>query len=198
MCDVDLSTREGDGRVIVVLRGELDVAAAAGVAAALTAVAASEPRIIVDLAGLRFIDASGVGALVRGRNQARRAGGELLLAAPGRQVLRVLTITRLIDAFPVHASVDEAASSAGRSRQAAVLAARPPVLAVAHDPGPAAPRAARCPRCPPDGCGERGHTGRRRAVQPAPGDEVGGCPDALRGSPVDRIQPAPEVPCTFS
>ncbi len=115
MISVDLSTRECDGQVIVALRGVLDVADAASVAAALTAAAASERDIIIDLAGLEFIDSSGVAALVRGRRQARYAGGELLLAAPQQQVLRVLTLTRLLDVFPVHASVAEAAGSAGHS-----------------------------------------------------------------------------------
>jgi anti-sigma B factor antagonist len=119
MFSVDLSTRDGDGHVIVVLRGELDVADAAAVAAAFAVVAAREPEIIVDLAGLEFIDSSGVAALARGRKLARRAGGDLLLAAPQHQVLRVLALTRLIDVFSVHVSVDEAASSAGLSRRAA-------------------------------------------------------------------------------
>ena len=122
MAGVDLSTREGDGQVVVALRGQLDMAEAASVAVALAAVAASEPQIIVDLAALEFIDSSGVAALVRGRNLARRAGGELLLAAPQQQVLRVLTLTRLIDVFPVHATVDEAAR---RSRLVAALPALP-------------------------------------------------------------------------
>jgi anti-sigma B factor antagonist len=120
MISVDLSTRERDGQVIVALRGVLDVADAVSVAAALTAVAARQRDIIIDLAGLEFIDSSGVAALVRGRRQARYAGGELLLAAPQQQVLRVLTLTRLIDVFPVHASVAEAACSAGRFPQVAM------------------------------------------------------------------------------
>jgi anti-sigma B factor antagonist len=119
MASVDLSTRDCDGHVVVMLRGELDVADAAGVAAALAVVAARAPEIIVDLAGLEFIDSSGVAALARGRKLARHAGGDLLLAAPQHQVLRVLALTRLIDVFAVHVSVDEAAASAGRSRQAA-------------------------------------------------------------------------------
>jgi anti-anti-sigma factor len=131
MFGVDLSTRECDGHVVVVLCGQLDTADAADVAAALTAVAVREPRIIVDLAGLQFIDSSGVAALARGRKQARHAGGDLLLAAPQHQVLRVLTLTRLIDVFPVHTSVDDAARSAGRSRRAAAPAAgRPARVAV--------------------------------------------------------------------
>jgi anti-sigma B factor antagonist len=120
MISVDLSTREGDGQVIVALRGVLDVADAASVAVALTAAAARQRDIIIDLAGLEFIDSSGVAALVRGRRQARHAGGELLLAAPQQQVLRVLTLTRLIDVFPVYASVAEAVSSAGHSPRVVV------------------------------------------------------------------------------
>jgi anti-anti-sigma factor len=70
MFSVDLSIREGGGHVIVVL------------------------------GGLEFIDSSSVAALARGRKLARHAGGDLLLAAPQHQVLRVLTLTRLIDVFP--------------------------------------------------------------------------------------------------
>jgi len=113
----DLSTRSCDGRSVVALGGELDLVDAAAVAAALTAVAAREPRIIVDLAGLEFIDSSGVAALARGRRRAWQAGGDLVLAAPQRTVLRVLAVTRLIDAFCVYATVDEAAGVEGRLRE---------------------------------------------------------------------------------
>jgi anti-sigma B factor antagonist len=120
MISVDLSTRECDGQVIVALRGVLDIADTASVAVALTAAAARQRDVIIDLAGLEFIDSSGVAAPVRGRRQARQAGGELLLAAPQQQVLRVLTLTRLIDVFPVHASVAEAVGSAGHSPRVVV------------------------------------------------------------------------------
>jgi anti-sigma B factor antagonist len=120
MFSVDLSTREFDGHIVVALGGELDLVDAAGVAAALVSVAAREPEIIVDLAALEFIDSSGVAALAHGRKLARRAGGDLLLAAPRQPVLRVLTITRLVDDFSVHASVEEAADSAGRSQRVVV------------------------------------------------------------------------------
>ena len=111
MFSVDLSTRECDGHVVVALRGELDLVNATDVAAALVTVAAREPVIIVDLAALEFIDSSGVAALARGRKHARHAGGDLLLAAPRQQVLRVLAVTRLLDVFSVHPSVEEAVGS---------------------------------------------------------------------------------------
>ena len=128
MCTVDLTTREGDGQAVAVLRGELDVAYAASVAASLAAIAASQREIIVDLTGLEFIDSSGVAALVRARTRARHAGGDLLLAAPQRQVLRVLAITHVIDAFAVYACVDDAAGRAGSSQPPATPQAGPAAI----------------------------------------------------------------------
>src|SRR5258708_35143199 len=120
MFSANLSTRESDGQVVVTLRGELDVLDAASLAAALAEVAAREPVIIVDLAGLEFIDSSGAAALVLVRKQARHARGDLLLAAPQAQVMRVLTVTRLIGAFSVHANVEHAAHRARRAPRAAL------------------------------------------------------------------------------
>jgi anti-sigma B factor antagonist len=128
MLDMDLESGECGGYAVVALRGELDLMDAPAVAAGLEAVAAREPRIIVDLAELEFIDASGIAALVRGRRHARNAGGDVLLAAPHRLVRRVLAIIVWEgDGFAVHASVAEAAASAGASRQAVM-----PIRAAAH------------------------------------------------------------------
>jgi anti-anti-sigma factor len=125
MFSVDLSTRDCDGYVVVALCGELDIADAADVAAAFAVVVAREPEIIVDLAGLKFIDCSGVAALERGRKLARVAGGELWLAAPQHLVLRMLTLTGMTDVLPVHASVDEAAGCTRRAVAAQVAVSEP-------------------------------------------------------------------------
>jgi len=122
MFSVNLSTRDCGGHVVVALRGELDIADATGVAAVLAAAIAREPQIIVDLAGLEFIDVSGVAVLARGQKRARFAGGELRLAAPKPLVLRMLTITRLIDVLSVHSGVDEAAAHIQRAAPAAARA----------------------------------------------------------------------------
>jgi anti-sigma B factor antagonist len=126
MFRMNLGSGESRGHVVVALYGELDLVDAAAVTAALGVVAAREPRIIVDLAGLEFIDASGIAALSRGRRHARNAGGDLLLAAPQRQVRRVLAIIWEVDGFAVHASVAEAAASAGASWQAVMPIPRQP------------------------------------------------------------------------
>lgn len=113
MFRMDLGPGERGGHVVVALRGELDVLYAPAVATALEALAARQPRIIADLAGLEFIDASGIAALACGRTRARHAGGDLLLAAPRRPVRRILAIIWKADGFAIHASVAEAAASAG-------------------------------------------------------------------------------------
>jgi anti-sigma B factor antagonist len=116
MVTVGLSTREYGGHVIVALHGELDIVDAVSVTAALTAAAAGNPRIIIDLATLEYIDCSALGALGRVRAQARQAGGDLLLAAPRGPVRRLLTLTGLIGVFSVHASVEQAVQAADGSR----------------------------------------------------------------------------------
>jgi anti-sigma B factor antagonist len=124
MFDMDLTTRQGDDEMVVTLAGELDVTEAASVAAGLTALSARGRAVIVDLTGLEYIDASGVAALALVRQHTRIAGGDLLLAAPQRRILRVLTMTGLIDVFSVHPCVADAIAVAERSR----AAARPALL----------------------------------------------------------------------
>ena len=130
MFSADLSTRDCGGQAVVMLSGELDVMDAATVAAALSAIAAGGSVVIVDLAGLRFLDASGLAALMLAREHARAAGGKLLLAAPQRQALLVLTAARLANVLPVHACVEDAARIAEQTRAAAPVTARPALPAV--------------------------------------------------------------------
>lgn len=169
MVSIDLSTRECGGRVMVALRGELDVLAAASVAAAVAAATARDRGIIIDLADLDFIDCGGLRALAEARDQARRAAGDLPLAAPQQQVLRVITLTGLAGVFSVHASAEQAAGGAARYREdggyrAAGVTARDRHPTGAHDSprdhGLAPARTGRC-RSPPG-------TARRPARPPAP------------------------------
>ena len=118
MFNVSLIARECSGCVVVALHGELDIADAADVAAALAAAAAGRTGIVVDLAALTFIDCSGVRSLARAR--ARHGGGAVLLAAPRREVLRVIALTGLFDISEIYASIGEAVDIADRARRVAV------------------------------------------------------------------------------
>ncbi len=111
MRNVELRTRVCSDYAVVVLHGELDTADAEAVASAVAALTAFRQQLIIDLEALDFIfDCRAVGALLGVRDTARRAGGDVLLAAPHGPVLRLLT---LLGVPGVHASVAAAADSVG-------------------------------------------------------------------------------------
>jgi anti-anti-sigma factor len=109
------------GCVVVALRGELDVCTAAGGLSALTALAAAGARVIVDLAELAFMDCYSLGEIMAVRARARRAGGDLVLAAPQPVVLRLLVLCDVVSHELVFTSVDEAVSGAGSAPAALVM-----------------------------------------------------------------------------
>jgi anti-sigma B factor antagonist len=117
MFNVELSASDFGGHAVVALCGELDLSDAPDVAAHLiAAVAAYGPSVIVDLAGLTFIDSCGLDVLVRVLRWTQRSGGDLPLTAPQHQVRRVLEITGLIDVFTVYPNVTQAVSGAQLAR----------------------------------------------------------------------------------
>lgn len=64
--------------------------------------------IIVDAAGIEFIDSSGLGVLVGAYKRARRRQGHLLIAAAPDRVTKMLMITGLNRVFGVFDSVPDA------------------------------------------------------------------------------------------
>ena len=77
--------------------GELDHAAAAGAMRAVT-VAAEEflpRRCVLDLAGLSFMDSSGVAVILRAKRMLSATGAELVVSSPPEQARRVLELAGL-------------------------------------------------------------------------------------------------------
>ena len=74
--------RDDGAHVVVMLRGELDIANAADLGAVLSEAVARNPHVIADLSDLTFIDCASLGVLVRARTRAREAGGTWF--SPGR------------------------------------------------------------------------------------------------------------------
>jgi anti-sigma B factor antagonist len=97
---------------VVTFRGALDVVNAASAAKRVTAATAGGGWVVVDLAAVEFIDCHALGALVRARKLARRAGGDLVLASPREPVRRLLDLTGLAGMFSVYVSAAAAAAAA--------------------------------------------------------------------------------------
>jgi anti-sigma B factor antagonist len=104
---VSVSAR--DGYTLVSLHGEVDVTVRVRLRAALTAqVKAETPHLVVDLAGLAYIDASCVQVLRWVSRMAEGIGGRLGLAAAQPLVARVMELCGADQVFGVHESVAEA------------------------------------------------------------------------------------------
>ena len=64
--------------------------------------------LLVDLAAVRFIDSSGLGALVSGFKSAMSHKGQLVLCGLQEQVRSMFDLTRLNRVFDIYASEEEA------------------------------------------------------------------------------------------
>ena len=89
-----------DGHAVLALRGDLDLSTSARLAEAAQLVhAQGVATLIFDLAGLVFVDSSGLREFVVALKGSRQLGGDVILKAPSRQVLRVLEIVGMTDMF---------------------------------------------------------------------------------------------------
>jgi anti-sigma B factor antagonist len=96
---------DGDGNQIISVTGELDIATAEQAYAYISDVidawlGESPAPVSVDLSGLTFCDASGLGALARTARHARQAGRQLRLTAARPSLLKIMRITGLDRAYP--------------------------------------------------------------------------------------------------
>ncbi|MFF0310733.1 STAS domain-containing protein [Streptosporangium sp. NPDC004379] len=93
---------------VVSLAGDLDKLSASALEETLsTLLARGRVHIIVDVRELRFCDSTGVWALLSGLRRVYERNGWLRLAGVHGFLGRLLDLTRLRDAFPIDASVDE-------------------------------------------------------------------------------------------
>ena len=96
---VNTEARPGGGRTISV-SGEVDIATVEEFLAAAESCLDDGAKVIgVDLGGVTFIDSSGLGALVRIRNQAQEKDAEVVLENVPATVDRLLQVTGLAAAF---------------------------------------------------------------------------------------------------
>lgn len=75
--------------------------------------AAGAKRVLVDLVEVRFIDSSGLGALVSGFKNAMSGRSRLALAGLQDQVQSMFELTRLNRVFDIFSTAEEALSSLG-------------------------------------------------------------------------------------
>lgn len=92
-----------DAAVGVAVVGDIDACTADLLRLRLQDVVDTErPRsVVIDCAGVSFLDAAGISALIRAREYADRHGADMRLLNTGRLVTHILTLTGLIEALRV-------------------------------------------------------------------------------------------------
>jgi anti-sigma B factor antagonist len=105
---LEIETKDRDGLVHVLLRGELDLSTVSKVQDALERVEeSSPPTVVLDLSKLTFLDSTGLRCIVTADERARQAGRRVVLVRGPESVQRVFTITRLEERLEM---VDDASS----------------------------------------------------------------------------------------
>lgn len=101
------------GRVAVVdVAGEIDLACSTRFQKSLKAVLEKGPdRLVINLAGVTYMDSSGVASLVKLLSRARKMGMQLRLAHMNDRVGSVFEITRLNTVFDIYETEQEALNS---------------------------------------------------------------------------------------
>jgi anti-sigma B factor antagonist len=110
--DLSVSVTVHDGKdgscTVIQLAGEADVSTRA-MAEVFDAEVARRPRLlVVDLAGLSFIDSSALAVIMRTHRALREDGGKLALVSPSPAVARILQLIDIAHTIPVYSNLKEA------------------------------------------------------------------------------------------
>src|SRR5262245_57332108 len=99
--DLVVQVDERDGWTVVRASGDLDLTTAPRLREAVIAVVVrGQPRIIVDLQSVDFIDSTGLGVLVGLLKRTRSQGGDLRVVSTRSALRKVLDFTGLDRALP--------------------------------------------------------------------------------------------------
>jgi anti-sigma B factor antagonist len=105
-------THSGDDVAVIALTGEVDIYSAPQFKESLVkGIDDGARHIIVDLAGVTFIDSTALGVLVSGAKRVRPQNGTLDIVCTDENITRIFEITGLDRIFGIYPSRDEALKS---------------------------------------------------------------------------------------
>jgi anti-sigma B factor antagonist len=104
--------QRGDGVVVVVVHGEVDIRTAPDLRDCLAEVLdGGARRVVLDLSGVDFLDSTALSVMVGAHKRLSKKGDPLTVVAATEPVQRVLSVTGLSRVFEVHGSRDDAMHS---------------------------------------------------------------------------------------
>ena len=107
--DLVLQVEDRDGWAVARASGDLDLTTAPRLREQVVqVVTGGQPRVVLDLDGVDFVDSTGLGVVVGLLKRTRSQGGDLRLVSTRSALRKVLELTALEHALPLSATVDEA------------------------------------------------------------------------------------------
>jgi anti-sigma B factor antagonist len=113
MAELNINQRQAGDITILDLDGDVRIgdSSTALRGAIRNLVAAGNNKILLNLAGVKYIDSSGIGELIANYTTVNRGGGQLKLLNLTEKVQDLLVITKLLTVFDVYENDAEALGS---------------------------------------------------------------------------------------
>jgi len=109
---LETEIKDIDGTKILSVEGEIDVYTAPQFKDAVNKVLAEgQKHLIINMAGITYMDSSGFGTLLSATKRLRPQGGTVSMVKCNRAIDRILKITKLNTVFATYDSVAEAISA---------------------------------------------------------------------------------------
>jgi len=110
---LDIEQREHEGVAVLDLKGRITVGPEASLLRETVSalVAAGQKNVILNLAGVDYIDSTGLGALVMCATSLRKTGGSVKLLNLNKRNLELLVITKLATVFDLFSDEQDAVNS---------------------------------------------------------------------------------------
>ena len=106
---VEITHGEADpDHVVLRVFGEVDIAAGSDLRSAVENQAVTGVHLVIDLAGVSFMDSTGVSAILSGSRMARGLGRRLVVCGAQQQVSHLLAIVMLDSVVPVCVDLKDA------------------------------------------------------------------------------------------
>lgn len=105
--------QEQNDRVIVSLTGEVDLENSPKARKILLEAVETGNPVVVDLAGVTYMDSSGIASLVEAFQRAKKKNLKFVLACVNPAVLRVLNLARLDKVFTIVDTLDQGLKANG-------------------------------------------------------------------------------------
>ena len=106
---LETDLRDIDGKKILDVKGEIDVYTAPQFKEAVNSILdAGQKHLLINMAGVTYMDSSGFGALLSATKRLKPKGGTVNLVKCNSAIDRILRITRLNTIFATFENLDEA------------------------------------------------------------------------------------------